>query len=127
MDDFQMNIDFAALIEPVAMRLFGDKHNARLSKGAELRFGTHGSVSVNSKTGEWYDHEEDIGGGVLDLVMRERDCAKPEAMEWLRSEGFIPRSNGANGKHSNGARKVIAHYDYTDENGAVLYRVIRYA
>jgi putative DNA primase/helicase len=127
MDDFQMNIDFAALIEPVAMRLFGDKHNARLSKGAELRFGTHGSVSVNSKTGEWYDHEENIGGGVLDLVMRERDCAKPEAMEWLRSEGFIPRSNGANGKHSNGARKVIAHYDYTDENGAVLYRVIRYA
>jgi hypothetical protein len=118
-----MDIDFPALIEPVAMRLFGDKHNTRLSKGAELRFGTHGSVSINSKTGEWFDHEENVGGGVLDLVMRERDCAKPEAMEWLRSEGLIPRSNG----RSNGAiRKIAETYDYTDENGTVLSRAIRY-
>jgi hypothetical protein len=127
MDDFEMNmnIDFAALIEPVAMRLFGDKHNARLSKGTELRFGTHGSLSVNSKTGEWFDHEENTGGGVIDLVMRERDCAKPDAMEWLRSEGFIPRPNG-NGARSNGTRKIIATYDYHDEHGDVISRVIRY-
>jgi putative DNA primase/helicase len=124
-DDFQMNIDFAALIEPVAMRLFGDRYNARLSKpGVDLRFGTHGSLSINPKTGEWFDHEENKGGGVIDLVMRERDCAKPEAMEWLRSEGQIPARPNGNGARS--ARKIASTHDYVDEDGTVLSRAIRY-
>src|SRR6516162_9025150 len=120
MDD----IDFAALIEPVAMRLIGDKHNKRLSKpGVELRFGTNGSLSVKPKSGEWYDHENNIGGGVLDLIVRELGGTNAEAMEWLRRQGHLPaRSNGANGA----ARKIVATYDYVAEDGAVLNRVIRY-
>jgi putative DNA primase/helicase len=126
-----MEIDFAALIEPVAMRLLVNKYNARLSKpGEELRFGTHGSQSVRVKTGEWYDHESNVGGGVLDLIKRE--CGDhTDAMEWLRRERLIPRSNGngANGaqrSNGNGTRRIASTYDYVDEDGNVLNRVVRY-
>src|SRR5262249_62402218 len=50
-----------------------------------------------------------------------------EAIEWLRREGEIPaRSNGARANGANGARKIVATYDYVDEDGNVLNRVVRY-
>jgi putative DNA primase/helicase len=128
-----MDIDFAALIEPVATRLFSDKYNARLSKpGVDLRFGTNGSLSVNPKTGEWYDHEEKVGGGVLDLIARELGGDHASSMEWLRDKGFVQQNgaNGAsrrNGAASNGSgKKIDKTYDYTDERGICLFQAVRY-
>ena len=59
-------------IEDVAHALFGEP-NPVLSTRAQLRFGTHGSLAIEiagEKRGEWYDHENKIGGGVLDLVRK---------------------------------------------------------
>ena len=64
---FADQIHFAELIEPVARRLLGEP-NARLSNARELRFGTHGSMSIDLKKGTWFDHEDDIGGGVIALI-----------------------------------------------------------
>jgi hypothetical protein len=35
----------------------------------ELRFGKHGSLSVDLKNNIWLDHEHMVGGGILDLVI----------------------------------------------------------
>ncbi len=70
MDD----IDFTALIEPVARELWGEPNKA-LSNSRELRWGTRGSRSINIKKGVWHDHETNEGGGTLDLVKRDADCA----------------------------------------------------
>ncbi|AHE99391.1 hypothetical protein THITH_15120 [Thioalkalivibrio paradoxus ARh 1] len=78
------------LAEPVARLLLGEP-NPRLSSSRELRYGRHGSVSVDLAAGTWYDHEAGTGGGVLDLIRREtgavttRDC-----LAWLERAGLLP-------------------------------------
>ena len=71
--------DWPALLELATRELLGEP-NRHLSRANELRYGTHGSLSVNLEAGVWFGHE---GGGVLDLVMRERRCDKREALRWL--------------------------------------------
>ena len=51
-----------------AARCYWGVPNAKLSNGTELRFGTHGSKSVDLQKGVWYDHENDVGGGVVELI-----------------------------------------------------------
>ena len=57
-------------IEAVARHYHGEP-NSRLSKTNELRFGTHGSLSVDLVKNTWFSFEDDVGGGVADLVRRE--------------------------------------------------------
>jgi putative DNA primase/helicase len=84
------NIDFAALIAPVACQLWGEPTH----RGEhELRWGKKGSKSVNLSKGSWYDHEAGQGGGVLELIMREAHCpSNKEAMVWLREHHLIAGS-----------------------------------
>jgi hypothetical protein len=111
------NSDFAALIEPVAKILLKDKPQSR--RGKELRYGTKGGLKIDLEKGTWSDFEGDNGGGVLDLIVRERGGTPADAMEWLRDQGLIARPNvsGANGAHGsagarNGAsRKIEELYD----------------
>jgi hypothetical protein len=89
-------------IEAVARRLLGTS-NAKLSSGEELRFGSHGSMSVviaGPKAGTWYDFERQVGGGVKELLelYGERD-PKP-----------------SRGRH------VVKTYDYLGEAGELLSR-----
>jgi hypothetical protein len=56
-------------IEPVAHALLGAP-NRRLSKETELRYGAHGSLSINITNNIWFDHEANEGGGVLALIKR---------------------------------------------------------
>src|SRR6516165_12269008 len=121
-----MKVDFGPLMEPVARRLLGGP-NSRLSKPPkELRFGTHGSMSINFETGQFFDHEAKVGGGVLDLIKRERGGTHRDAMDWLRREGLIPErpsSNGSgkterpNGGNGASSRKIAKAFDYLDELG----------
>jgi len=115
------DIDFAALIEPVARRLWGEP-NARLcKKGKELRWGNHGSRSVDLEKGVWFDHETNEGGDVRDLIKRETGFVLDDAIEWLKEEGFI------NGKtDAEGLGRLVAAYDYFDEAGKLLFRVARF-
>ena len=76
----------------VARRLLGDpqKKTAR-----EWRYGRKGSLVVHIEgehPGTWHDFESDTGGGVLDLVRRERQCDQAGALDWLTGEGLL---NGA--------------------------------
>ena len=76
-------------IEDVAPALLGEPNRA-LSTRAQLRFGRKGSVAVEiagPKRGQWYDHENGVGGDALALVETELDLANGAAcawaMEWL--------------------------------------------
>jgi hypothetical protein len=51
-------------VREVACRLLGTP-NAHLSKGTDLRFGSHGSLLVDISAGTFYDHEGETGGGLL--------------------------------------------------------------
>ena len=62
-------IQFETLMEPVCARPAGRSENPRLSRPPrDVRFGSHGSMSANFETGEFYDHENKTGGGVIDLI-----------------------------------------------------------
>jgi hypothetical protein len=66
--------DLARHAEQIARALLGEP-NEDLSTKRELRYGTHGSLAVEirgKKAGTWYCHETKTGGGMLDLIVRER-------------------------------------------------------
>jgi hypothetical protein len=83
-------IDFIALMEPVARKLLGEPNKALSKPGRELRWGTHGSLSVDLVKGTFYDHENTSGGGVLALIKLKTGCASDgEAIAWLQREVLI--------------------------------------
>jgi putative DNA primase/helicase len=110
------NIEFDSLMEPVALKLLGEPGQRN---GTDWRYGTRGSLSVNIAKGQWFDHEANEGGGVIDLIKRQ---GHPHPATWLRSAGLLGASP-----------HVIAHskpksaktYDYRDERGELLYQVVR--
>src|SRR5262245_28049200 len=118
---------FAGLLGPVARALLGDP-NAALSKGNEWRYGNRGSLSIDLTKGVWFDHEVGAGGGVLDLIERETNLKGPDRIGWLKQHGFevgdAPGA-GANGR-SPPRRRIVATYPYVDENGVLLYEIVRF-
>ncbi|WP_249694365.1 AAA family ATPase [Stappia sp. WLB 29] len=114
--------DYAAHIAEVAKRLLGEPNKA-LSKDKELRFGSRGSLSVKvggPHAGTWHDHESDNGGGVLDLVVRERGGDRKAAADWLAKE------MGIGTDEPRGRSREVAAYPYHDEAGALLFEVVRF-
>jgi Toprim domain len=82
--------DIANLIQPVALELLGTP-NQRLSSQSELRFGSNGSLAVTiagDRIGQWYSFEEGCGGGVLDLIVRERGGSRAMAVTWLKTRPY---------------------------------------
>lgn len=127
--------DFVSLIEPVARHFWGEP-NPKASKKNELRWGTHGARSIVLDKGTFFDNEAGKGGGVLDLVARETGLAGGEAVQWLKDNGFAVPDDGR--RHSNGAAqprsepekkdgpaRIVATYDYKDEEGKLLYQIVR--
>ncbi len=85
------SLDWPALIGAVAVALLGEP-NAALSNERELRWGRRGSLAVHVAgpyAGRFRDHEEGTGGGVLDLIQRERGGSRCEAWAWLRVQGLL--------------------------------------
>ena len=74
--------DLAASMPRVARALLGDPV-AYLSSATEWRYGRRGSLSIDVKRGLWCDHETAAGGGVIDLIRRERGCDVQAALRWL--------------------------------------------
>lgn len=113
--------DFGSLIGPIARELLGEP-NRQLSKPRELRYGTNGSRAVNLDAGTWYDHENECGGGALDLVQRCLSTDKSGAMQWLRDKQMLPEQEAP----QRAARpRIVATYDYTDQHGEKLFQVVR--
>lgn len=112
---------FSIHMEAVARKLLGDP-NPQLSCATELRFGQHGSMSVDLERGVWQDHESKVGGGVVDLLEREKKLSGREAVEWMQREiGAVFED-----RRSEAKAKLVKTYDYVDENGEVLFQVCRF-
>lgn len=115
--------DLRPYTEQIARRLLGQSNESFSTRG-QLRFGTSGSVAVEiagPKQGEWFDHENQIGGGPWQLLTLKGGMANGAGLDWLRSE--IGIDTQPVGKAS---RRIVAIYDYRDEQGEVLFQVVRF-
>lgn len=71
----------------VAEALLGPPNKA-LSSRSEWRWGSKGSLALElqgPKRGQWFDHEAGEGGGLLDLIQREKRCNFVDALAWARN------------------------------------------
>jgi RecA/RadA recombinase len=118
----------ATLIGQVARQLLGEP-NRTLSSKMELRYGSHGSLSVDLRKGTWFDHEANVGGGTLDLIERETGRHDAERFEWLEQNTDYQDESKANGHDRAAAPKlgrVVESYPYVDEAGEFLFEVVRF-
>ena len=134
---------FAQHAAAVARDLFGEPNKA-LSSGSTLRFGKQGSLSVDTETGRFFDHESKEGGGVLWAI--ERQTGRPveggDAVEWMRENGYYIEDERPAAPPGGGPRldpngnwlprrvpdhgRLTATFDYRDEKGELVYQVCRY-
>jgi len=70
--------------QELCLHLLGEP-TRRTSK--ELRYGRKGSLSVDLRKRVWKDHESDEGGGALQLIQRELNLSKADAIAW--SQNFL--------------------------------------
>src|SRR5262245_61490695 len=120
--------DWAAHAEAVAADIFGEP-NAEMSRPPEnVRFGNHGSVSVNCVTGQWFDFER--GSGIKELIriykgIDDRDAAIAYAEEC--QQNFENGGKNGNPKADQPyQRKLEATYSYHDASGQVAFEVVRF-
>lgn len=113
--------DYGRHIKEVALQLLGEPSSKH---GDEWRYGTHGSLAIQTDTGQWYDHEREEGGGTLDIIMREcgRDTVS-SAIKWLEEQGYEQTTPPP--EKPKQRSKIAATYDYVDENGELRYQVVR--
>lgn len=140
---------FSQYAVAVARDLLGAE-NQQLSSKTEIRFGSHGSLSVDVAKGTWFDHSDNLGGGVLDLIKRETGKAGREAVQWMRENGyhiedrdggnFTPGASAASsankGRYDEAGNwlpprvpehgKLTKVYDYTNPDGSIRYQVARF-
>ena len=90
--------NWAQIGEPVARELLGEPNNS-LSNPTQLRWGNHGSFSLDRNRGVWFDFESGEGGGVLDLVVKVLNIPRAEALEWLKIKAFLRPSMTAVPRH----------------------------
>ena len=115
--------DLGKHIEIVARHYWGEPNNS-LSNGSELRFGTHGSKSVNLDKGFWFDHENDVGGGVVSLVRYHEDIADDAPVAHVLRDKFNIPSSAEQVLNIFHSEPTI--YDYVDAQGEVIYQVQRF-
>src|SRR4051794_3961319 len=131
-------------LEAVARRLFGEP-NPQQTTEHELRFGTHGSKSINLTNGCWFDHEANVGGrSPAALIRHVRGGTIRDAKAWMRSEMAVAdgaaKGNGAREEHPEGngasddgspkpratAKPLIEEtYDYRSAGGELSFQVVR--
>ena len=118
-------IDPAQHVKSVAQELLGD-FNPALSTKTEWRYGARGSLSVDLERGTFYDHEQGHGGGVLDLIVRERGGTRHEAAKWLEGRESVPIPSRPATPAKASLGRIVATYHYHDEAGGHLFDVVRF-
>ena len=105
--------DISEKMQEVATHFWGEPTSKSQS---ELRWGNHGSKSVNLSQGTWYDFENAEGGGVVDLVRKEMPSLNGSIQGFL--DTFLDTPKQTN--------KKSTLYDYTNLEGERIYQVVRY-
>lgn len=111
-------IDWAKYAEKVGFAIFGEPNKALSKAGREIRWGENGSVSLNLQKGTFYDHSDQQGWGVVDLLKKEwgadwRDrLAQQPFVDGTDRKALTRRSSSANGAKPNGNG---AAHDYPDD------------
>jgi hypothetical protein len=123
--------NFREYCEPACIKLWGQPDN-RTAK--ELRWNGGDAYSVrtfNLHKRAWFDHGQRRGGSTLDLV----DYAKGREKRELRGAVFFEVWREANvmgivpdpaPEPNGGGKPVIATYPYHDEEGELLFEVVRF-
>jgi 5S rRNA maturation endonuclease (ribonuclease M5) len=124
-DDFSRHMQQVAL--EVLPEFFGEP-NKHMSSATELRWGKHGSFAVDLAKGTWFDHEDQTGGGVLDLLKAYRGLSKREAVQWMQDQGFVQPNGAVQGEKFAGFLDEwpVATYDYFDHDGNFAYQVLKF-
>jgi Protein of unknown function (DUF3987) len=125
--------DWVEYAEAVAADIFG-ACNEEMSRAPEdVRFGSHGSVAINFKSGQWYDFENELGGGIKELIhvykkIEDRDAAIVYAEQCRENfeNGERPRPNGNAGNGPHYQQEVEATYSYHDASSQVAFEVVRF-
>lgn len=121
-----MSDDLGAHMEAVARKILGEPNTA-LSNATVLRWGSHGSLSVDIGKGTWFDHEAGAGGGVLDLIAREKGAKNGAAITFMRDElGIALEERPKREAPLGDAGRIVAEYDYTDEHGELIFQAVRW-
>ena len=151
-----LDLDFKALIGPAAKHLFWPEiPNDKFSTKTKLYFGNRGSIVIDLTKGVWFDHEANKGGTIIDLIIREKNWTKQQTIKYLfgiakehnikarkrasfggeisaaknnliRNTPIIPDFYNEKGNHFFGGNEVDKIYNYTNENGELIYQVLRY-
>src|SRR5262249_51467633 len=123
--------------EAACLKLWGQPSS---TTAKELRW--NGADAYSARTFKrqiqaWYDHGAQWGGSTLELVPHSKGQPKPEKLRgkeffdtWAEAHrmGLVPDPppDKPNGK-GNGARApILRTYPYHDENGALLFEVVRF-
>ena len=115
-----MTQNIAAYIEQIARHYWGEPKEKR---GHELRWGNHGSRSVDLRKGTWFDFEANEGGGVIDMVRVNEGAQLRSLPEILEKQFGIAKQVQ---QTIQPARYMSKAYDYIDEHGECIYQVVRY-
>ena len=78
------------IIKSVAMELFAGRPMRPTPQG--LRIGNNGAIAVDIAQGTYFDHDEEVGGGVIEMVQRELSLDVQSAFHWLQTHGYLDGS-----------------------------------
>ncbi len=119
--------ELVAALPRIALDL-GCEPNPRMSKPNDLRYGRHGSLSIDPVKGMFFDHEANYGGGVIAFIRHKRRCEAGDAVEYARQ--FVGqwtqpmKVQPVKPEHAADWHRV-ANFVYADANGTPVYRVVR--
>jgi hypothetical protein len=126
--------DFRQYCEAACVKLWGepDKRSAK-----ELRWNGGDGYSertYNLRQHVWYDHGAQRGGSTLELVAYHKGLPKKELRggaffeEWQAAFdlGICPNPPSPTTNGGNGGQRILATYPYNDEEGALLFEVVRF-
>lgn len=95
---------------------------------------THFCVEINIDKGLWYCHDHEIGGSIIDWEMERLHITADQAIdrfngetngEWPVASRKPPRVSKQRAYVSEPST-AEAEYNYTDENGNLIYQAVRY-
>ena len=111
---------YAEHIGVIAQELWGEP-NKKMSHGSELRFGTHGSKSVDTEKGVFQDHETGESGGFVDLYKLARPQINGNIADALEREFGMEKDP----QFQKRGKDEITVYDYIGDHGVLEYQVVR--